>query len=121
LFRPRSKTPRKPSRSAPRRPRLGVEALETRCVMSTIPSALSIGALSGMTIPLGSNAQMTFDSAGNLASVDTHVSGASFTKGGVTFTAQDLRVIYTAANNEYDISGNVSAALAGRTASVTFG
>jgi hypothetical protein len=121
LFPSRTKTLRKPSGPAPRRPRLGVEGLETRCVMSTLPSALSVGALSNMTIPLGSNAQVTFDSSGSLASVDAHVNSASFTRGGVTFNANDLHVTYTAADSEFDISGTASATLAGKTVSVTFG
>ena len=117
---------RKPVRRTTRRPLgLGVETLETRCVLSTIPSALSIPALGGMTIPLGNTAQVTLDNSGNLASASTQFNGGSFTKGGVTFTAQNMQVVYTAVNgngtSEFDLSGTASATLAGKTVTATFG
>ncbi len=121
LFRTRVPAPRKPSRPAPRRPGLGVESLETRCVMSTLPTSLSIPALSGMTVPLPAGSNVTFDGAGSLASADVHVQGGSFTRGGVTFTAQDLHVVYTAASSEFDLSGAASATVGGKTVTASFG
>jgi hypothetical protein len=89
--------------------------------MSTLPTSLSIAALSGMTIRLGNNAQVILDDSGSLPGVDAHVSSASFTRGGVTFIATDLHVVYTAATSEYDLSGTASATLGGKAVTATFG
>jgi hypothetical protein len=109
------------SRRSVRRSQLSIDNLEERSLLSTsaLPS-LSIPVLSNMNIPLGSN-NATFDANGNVASADVHVSNQSFTKGGVTFTAQDLEVKYTAATSEYDISGSASVQIAHKTFTVTFG
>jgi hypothetical protein len=116
-----ARTPRTANRKPARRSLgLGVEALETRCVMSTLPTSLSIAALGGMTVPLGP-AKVTLDGSGGIASVDAHLNGGSFTKGGVTFTAQNLHVVYTAANKEFDISGTAGATVAGKAVTATFG
>jgi hypothetical protein len=111
-----ARSPRTSSRKPVRRtPSLGVESLESRSLMSA--TALSIPILSNLTVPLPSGS--------NVASADVHVNGGTFTKAGVTFTAQDLHVVYTAVNSsgvsEYDISGTASASLGGKTVTATFG